>query len=245
MPARTQLTGTPRGKVPRRSGRTGPGWSCTPVAAPSILGLFGFFAATLLVGPTWRAGGATTPSPILIFPFAIMLGGVAQFLAGMWAYRARDGIATAAHGIWGAFWLALGLYQLLVTTGNLPALTATRRVLRVLVHPAGDDHAQPRAGRAARERRPVRRAGHAGDGRGFTAAGFISGTHWPEIVGGWLFVFSAGFAWYTASAMVLEGAFRRVVLPTFKWSKDENIPTRHVLYPIEYADGMPGSRVGQ
>jgi len=32
-----------------------------------------------------------------------MFGGLAQFLAGMWAYRARDGIATLAQGTWGAY----------------------------------------------------------------------------------------------------------------------------------------------
>src|SRR3954451_8060116 len=46
-----------------------------------------------------------------------MLGGVAQLLAGMWAYRARDGVATAAHGVWGAFWLGYGLLWLMVNIG--------------------------------------------------------------------------------------------------------------------------------
>jgi hypothetical protein len=45
--------------------------------------------------------------------------------------------------------------------------------------------------------------------------------------------------------MLLEGAYRRTVLPTLKWSKDANIPSRMAVYPIEYADGMPGVRVGQ
>ena len=35
----------------------------------------------------------------------------------------------------------------------------------------------------------------------------------PELVAGWLFVISAILAWYTATAMMLEGAFQRVVLP--------------------------------
>lgn len=39
----------------------------------------------------------------------------------MWAYRARDAVATAMHGMWGSFWLAYGLLQLLVVTGVLAA----------------------------------------------------------------------------------------------------------------------------
>src|SRR5438309_10881997 len=71
----------------------------TPVAAPSILGLFGFFFATLLVGTHMAGWWGSVATTVAVFPVAIFLGGVAQFLAGMWAYRARDGVATAMHGI--------------------------------------------------------------------------------------------------------------------------------------------------
>jgi len=30
-------------------------------------------------------------------------------MAGMWAYRARDAVATAMHGMWGSFWIAYGI----------------------------------------------------------------------------------------------------------------------------------------
>src|SRR4029078_1821875 len=80
-----------------------------PVAAPSILGLYGFAGATFIVSANivgWY--GAHSLTPRVPFPFAAMFGGLAQLLAGMWAYRARDGLATAMHGTWGAFWLGGG-----------------------------------------------------------------------------------------------------------------------------------------
>src|SRR5918912_1608878 len=80
-----------------------------PIAAPSILGLFGFAAATMMVAAHLAGWYGTANSPAYLFPFAAMFGGLAQFLAGMWAYRARDAVATAAHGTWGAFWLGYGL----------------------------------------------------------------------------------------------------------------------------------------
>src|SRR5579862_5422831 len=74
-----------------------------PIAAPSILGLFGFAAATFMVS-TYLAGWYhTANAPAYLFPFAAMFGGLAQFIAGLWCYRARDGIGTAMHGMWGAF----------------------------------------------------------------------------------------------------------------------------------------------
>ncbi len=54
-------------------------------------------------------------------PFAAVFGGIAQFAAGMWAYKARDAIATAMHGIWGSFWVGFGILELLIAAGTIPA----------------------------------------------------------------------------------------------------------------------------
>ena len=218
----------------------------TPVAAPSILGLFGFFAATLLVGSNMAHWWGTTASAEVIFPFAVMLGGVAQFLAGMWAYRARDGPGTAMHGIWGGFWLAFGLYQLLAATGTLPTFTTP-------LDPAFGFGFLPLAAitgmgavaALARSASLVAVLVPLATGCGFAAAGWIGGFGWCLIVAGWLFVFSAGFAWYAASAMMLQSAFGRTVLPTGEYHAAANVPGRTPSRPVEYAEGMPGSRAGQ
>src|SRR3954454_12494337 len=96
-----------------------------PIAAPSVLGLFGFTAATFMVAAQlagWYGGKA---SPEFLFPFAATFGGLAQFAAGMWAFRARDALATAMHGMWGAFWMAFGILFLLVATGGLSVALGT------------------------------------------------------------------------------------------------------------------------
>src|SRR5205085_8011170 len=49
-----------------------------PIAAPSILGLFGFSAATFIVTAHLVGWYGTAKSPTLIFPFAAAAGGVAQ-----------------------------------------------------------------------------------------------------------------------------------------------------------------------
>ena len=72
-----------------------------PIAPPSILGLFGFAGATFMVAANLAGWYRTTKSGGYLWPFAAVFGGVAQFLAGMWGYRARDAIATAMHGMWG------------------------------------------------------------------------------------------------------------------------------------------------
>lgn len=100
----------------------------TPIAAPSILGLFGFAAATFMVASMLAGwwGAPLTAAPI-IAPFAFFFGGLGQLLAGMWSYRARDSVATAMHGTWGSFWLAWGTLVLLTQTGVVPATALQSR----------------------------------------------------------------------------------------------------------------------
>lgn len=100
----------------------------TPVAAPSILGLFGFMGATVMVA-AWMAGWyGTAATPLILWPFAFTFGGVAQLLAAMWSYRARDGVATGMHGLWGSFWLAFGVMALLSQVGVAPPLLLATNV---------------------------------------------------------------------------------------------------------------------
>src|SRR5919202_3076731 len=91
----------------------------TPIAPPSILGLFGFAGATFIVSAHLAGWYGSQDTPLYLFPFAATFGGIAQFTAAIWAYRARDGLATAMHGTWGAFWMGFGLLFLLGATKTL------------------------------------------------------------------------------------------------------------------------------
>src|SRR5881227_2357779 len=95
-----------------------------PIAAPSILGLYGFAAATFMVTAHQVGWYCKATSPLLIFPFATAAGGIAQGAAALWAYKARDGLATAIHGIWAAFWLGYGFLNFMVALKLIPAPAA-------------------------------------------------------------------------------------------------------------------------
>src|SRR5579862_2691860 len=90
-----------------------------PIAAPSILGLYGFAGATFMVAANMAHWYGSDTSVLYLFPFAAIFGGLAQFMAGMWAFRARDGVATAMHGMWGSFWMAYGILYALVAFGKI------------------------------------------------------------------------------------------------------------------------------
>jgi succinate-acetate transporter protein len=219
----------------------------TPVAAPSILGLFGFFAGTIMVGSHLAGWWGDATSESVLFPFAFAAGGIAQLLAGMWAYRARDGLATAMHGIWGAFWIGYGILQLLLVTKVLPET------------PLGSEN--PAFGMWFVALAAITMMGALGAlmeslglfavlatltaGSAVFAAGLFAGSLSVEHAAGWLFVISAACAWYVASALMLAGTTGRVVLPVGKWSRDANIPSRPATHALAYEFGEPGVKAGQ
>lgn len=219
----------------------------TPIAAPSIMGLFGFMIATLMLG-AWQAGWYGTPNtPLIIWPFALIAGGVLQSIAAVASFRARDGVAVAVHTAWGAFWIAWGIMEGLVAAGiakpiplGVPSSSfAFWFIALALVTgiAALGSLAQSFALFTVLSTLTV--------GAGFTAAGFYGGALWAERVGGWLFVISAAAAWLTAGAMVLEHSFGRTIIPLGKWSADANIPGRKPTTPLAFSGGMPGVRFGQ
>jgi succinate-acetate transporter protein len=221
----------------------------TPIAAPSILGLAGFSVATMMVA-TIQAGwwGSITDFAI-VGPFAAFFGGLAQFMAGMWSYRARDAIATLAHGTWGSFWLAFGVLQILIATHVLPAPVPGATNIPLGLWFIGLAYITGSAALAALFKGLGLSAvlWTLAVGSAFTAVGLLTGgftSGWTH-AGGWLFVFSAGFAWYMVTAMVLASAAGRTILPLFEYKKAANIPTQQPMRPIELEWAEPGVKMGQ
>jgi succinate-acetate transporter protein len=217
-----------------------------PIAAPSILGLFGFAGATFMVAANQAHWFGNPMSPIILFPFAAMFGGLAQFLAGMWAYRARDGVATAAHGTWGAFWLGYGLLWLLVATGDVTLPTNGKVVeLGYWFLVLAGITASIALASLGESLGLFAVLSTLAAGSALTAVGFLTtGTGWEQ-VGGWVLIASALIAWYVATAMLLASAWGRTVLPTGKLSKRANVPGMEPVRPIQFEYGEPGVKQGQ
>lgn len=219
----------------------------TPIAAPSIMGLFGFMIATLMLG-AWQAGWyGSSSTPLFIWPFALVAGGVLQSVAAIASFRARDGVAVAVHTAWGSFWVAWGILELLVATHVLAPIPIGGRspdfafwfIALALVTGWGA------LGSLAQSLGLFTVLSTLTAGSMLTAAGFYGGYLIVIRAGGWLFVVSAAAAWLVAGAMTLEHAYGRTIIPLGKWSKSANVPGRQVTRPTAFHEGMPGVRVGQ
>lgn len=216
-----------------------------PIAPPSILGLFGFAGATFIVAAHAAGWYGTSESGEYLFPFAAMFGGLAQFAAGMWAFKARDGIATAMHGMWGSFWLAYGILNLLGATGTLVLPTGTFPELGYWFLALGVITGFGALAAVGENLALTAVLTSLTAGAGFLAVHYLTGVGWWETAGGWILIGSAIAAAYTAGAMMLEGAWGRVVLPLGKTDPEANIPGNKFTRPVQFEHAEPGVRMGQ
>jgi succinate-acetate transporter protein len=92
------------------------------VADPGPLGLAAF-ALTTFVLSAHNAGlfGFDKHANTIVIGLAIFYGGLAQFMAGMWAFRNRNTFSATAFSTYGGFWLALGTYLALAAFGKVVA----------------------------------------------------------------------------------------------------------------------------
>ncbi len=187
--------------------------SLQPVAAPMILGLYALASGVFVLGSVLLGWFDGNNDPVGLFPLIGLFAGLAQLLAGMWAYRARDGLGTILHGFWGSLWLAYGVGNLLFALGALPAPVAELGEFGMWLMIASAITLVATVAAAARSLvltitlgvltigSILATIGYLIDGTGLITAGAIG------------FVAAGVLAWYMASSLLLNGAFERRILP--------------------------------
>jgi succinate-acetate transporter protein len=83
------------------------------IADPAPLGLAAFALTTFLLSAA-NAGWMKNATGAAFLGYAFAYGGLAQLLAGMWEFRNRNVFGSTAFSTYGAFWIGLGLWALLV-----------------------------------------------------------------------------------------------------------------------------------
>jgi succinate-acetate transporter protein len=219
-----------------------------PYAAPSVLGLFGFASATFMVALHLTGVYGNAATNVTLWPFAAMFGGVAQFLAGMWAFRVRDTVATAMHGMWGSFWIAFGILNLLIMWGKVPDNPAGSVADPAFAMWFWTLGAITLAGAAAALAESIALFAvltTLSAGSFCFAVGLsVGSTGWVKVAG-WVFVAAAILAYYVATAIMLVAGAGKVVLPLGKPKKEANVPGSQPVRPIQLEWGEPGIKKGQ
>ena len=220
-----------------------------PIAPPACFGLFGFFLATTMV-TTWLMGWWGNPTSITyVFMFAAAIGGLVQFISGMWSFRARDYIASGLLTMWGTFWMAWGLLQGLGAAKvlTIPAVSVAQPGYAIWFIPLGLFTVLGAfAGLSFKHGSPALFAllFTTGIGSLLLCIGLWTGnTAWTDVALWWLLVCGC-LGWYVASLFLLRAAWRRTILPFGSFSKEALIPGRGVVFPTEHIAGQPGVRQG-
>lgn len=206
-----------------------------PIAAPSILGLYGLAGATFMVAAHMAHWfGGSTATSLYLFPFAAIFGGLAQFLAGMWAYKARDGVATAMHGMWGSFWMAYGVLNVIFAIGRLTPPTGRWPEIGFWFIVLAAMTWVGVAAAVAENRGFVTLLTFLAAGSTTAAIGELTGIAWLMTLTGWLFIIASIAAWYTGSALMLEDAFGHEI-----WSVGKSRLAK-AMRPVSMGMGEPG-----
>jgi len=106
------------------------------IADPGPLGLAAFALTTFLLSAK-NAGWMTHATGSAWLGFAFAYGGFAQLCAAMWEFRNRNVVGATGFGTFGAFWIGLGFYVLLVVN---PAVEAAKSPAALLATVATINH---------------------------------------------------------------------------------------------------------
>lgn len=192
------------------------------IAVPWVLGLYALAGATFVVAARMAGWYGGSESRFLLLPFAAVLGGLTQLLAGMWAFEAEDTLATAMLGIWGSFWIGYGILYGLFLSGRLVEPAGPFRELGFWFIPLA---LVTWMGAAA-----ARSVGLAvtfvflAAGASIAAIANISMHGGLMMLAGWLFIIASVLAWYTATAMMFEATSGHQVWPLGRLRNWKNSP---------------------
>src|SRR5947209_15187646 len=202
-----------------------PGRVLSITGDPGPLGLAGF-ALTTMVLSMFNAHLVNTAGEPVVLGLALAYGGIAQFAAGMWAFRRGDTFAALAFSSYGAFWLsfwalvvfyvpvlkaagpaveghAVGLYLWgwgsftgLLVLGSFTRTAAVNAVLLALTVT-------------------------------FILLGIGNSGADPDIIkaGGYAGLVTAALAWYTALAELMEANYGRAILPLIPLRRGGRAPS--------------------
>jgi succinate-acetate transporter protein len=182
-----------------------------PVAAlanPAALGLGGF-ALTTFVLSTHNAGLAPNLTWVGL---AFFYGGLAQFAAGMWEFKTGNTFGATAFSTYGAFWLSLATFVILLLAGKVPEKDVTTDLgwfllsfaifnTYMLIWSARTNMATFLVFLTLEITEVV------------LFIGFFGGNESIIHLGGWIGILTAAVAWYTSAAVVGNSMRPTPILP--------------------------------
>jgi len=189
------------------------------VSVPWILGLYSLAAATFIVAARMAGWYGGPESQFLLLPFAAVLGGLTQLLAGMWAVEADDALAAAMLGTWGSFWIGYGILNALFLSGKLAEPPGPFHELGFWFAPLALITWMGALAAVAESVALVLTLAFLASGATLASVANIGLHGGLMTLAGWFFILSAALAWYTATALLFEATSGRELWPLGRASR--------------------------
>lgn len=181
------------------------------IADPSPLGL-GAFALTTFLLSLFNAGIAPENLEKTVLPLALLYGGLAQLIAGIFEFRKANTFGATAFCSYGAFWMAFAAFVQFVEPALPESGTKTATGLFLLGWTIFTLYMLVAS---------VRTTGAIAAVFGLLfltflalTIGSLAGVAVLGTIGGYLGILTALAAWYTSFAVVTNSTFGRALLPT-------------------------------
>jgi len=184
------------------------------VGEPGAMSLFGFAVGTLLIAIP-ITGELPQASSLAAIPALLIFGGLAQFIGGLFAYRKGNTFAATAFCSFGANNVVVSAFFLFQAIGMVPKSSDAMMYLGIdlfcfayiaLVMLLASFRLNAAFVLVLLALAP---------GYGLSAVGDVGGSTTIAQIGGWFLVCSAGLAFYSGAALVLNSTYERTVFPMF------------------------------
>jgi len=196
-----------------------------PIASPWVLGLFGYSIAAFVMGGQyagWFSGAGA--NALMYVAIAAVLGGFTQILSALWAFKARDALSTAFNGIWGTFWLSMGILNVYVSqaaavttvpaTGVTPLAAGMGSVeMGFFYVPLVMITAACAIASLYHSKGLLISLSILTGGSILMTIGLWAGSTVLQMIAGWFFVVSTAFAWYSATVALIASSYAKAQAP--------------------------------
>ncbi|HZD92141.1 MAG TPA: acetate uptake transporter [Pseudolabrys sp.] len=188
------------------------------IGDPATLGLWGFATGTWITG-TVIAGAFPTSALTACIPVLIVFAGMAQFIAGLYAFRRTNILASTAFCCFGAFNVTAAFFFALQAANTIGTTGAPMVLLGFLLESFGFIAFALAVAAIPTNAALVTVLGTLSVGYFLTGIPHLvnasGGSGWAVVgsIGGWFLVASAFFAYYTGMAMVVNSTWHRTILP--------------------------------
>lgn len=181
---------------------------------PTPMGLFGFAVGTLLVAIP-IAGEMPLSNVTATLPTLLIFAGLAQFIAGLIAYRKGNSFAATAMCCFGANNVVVSAFYLFIGAGVFPKTPDTLRMLGIDLICFGYIALILTIAALRFNGALVLTLMALWPGYALVGIGNVGAPTAVAEIGAWFLIVSAGFAFYTAGAMAVNSAYNRTILPMF------------------------------